>query len=67
MLENSLYGTNLELTYEVKITNKSDVNYYNNEYYWFGDKDTNKEVTLTPTNVKDYLDKTLNYLEEKLF
>ena len=65
MLENSLYGTNLELTYEVKITNKSDVNYYNNEYYWFGDKDTNKEVTLTPTNVKDYLDKTLNYLEEK--
>ena len=65
MQETSLYGTNIELTYEVKITNKSDVNYYNNEYYWFGDKNINKEVTLTPTLVKDYLDKSLTYVKEK--
>ncbi len=63
--EESLYGTNLELTYEVKITNKSDINYYNNRYYWFGEKDENKEVTLTPTDVKDYLDETLTYVAEK--
>ena len=63
--EESLYGTNLELTYEVKITNKSDINYYNKEYYWYGEKNVNKEVTLTPTVVKDYLDQTLTYDEEK--
>lgn len=65
MQEESLYGTNLELTYEVEITNKSDINYYNNEYYWYGEKNDNKEVTLTPTDVKDYLDETLTYIEGK--
>lgn len=65
MQEESIYGTNLELTYEVEITNKSDINYYNNEYYWYGEKNNNKEVTLTPTDVKDYLDETLTYIEGK--
>ena len=65
MQEESIYGTNLELTYEVEITNKSDINYYNNEYYWYGEKNDNKEVTLTPTDVKDYLDETLTYIEGK--
>ena len=65
MAEDSLYGTNLELTYEVKITNKSDINYYNNEYYWYGEKNDNKEITLTPIVVKDYLDQTVTYDAEK--
>ena len=38
-------GATLTLTYGIKVTNTSDVNYYNNEYYWFGDKkDGKKEV-----------------------
>lgn len=65
MQETRLYGTNIELTYEVKITNKSDINYYNDGYYWFGKAEENKEVTLTPIDVKDYLDETLNYVKEK--
>ena len=66
MMEDSLYGANLELTYEVRITNTSDINYYTSEYYIYGDKgDKEKEVTLKPTEVNDYLDKTLKYLEEE--
>lgn len=67
MQETSLYGTNIELTYEVEITNKSDIDYYINEYYWFGKTENvaDKEVTLTPTDVKDYLDETLEYIAEK--
>ena len=63
--DTNTYGTNLELTYEVSITNKSDINYYNNEYYRYGEKVEKKEVTLEPNEVIDYLDKTLTYIEEK--
>ena len=63
--EDSIYGADLELTYEVIITNKSDVNYYYDRYYWFGDKTDNKEVTVKLTDVKDYLDETLTYEKEK--
>ena len=65
MVEESLYGSSLELTYEVRITNTSDVNYYNTEYYVYGQKKDNKEVTLKPIVVKEYLDETLKYEEEK--
>ena len=65
MVEESLYGSSLELTYEVRITNTSDVNYYNTEYYVYGQRKDNKEVTLKPKTVKDYLDETLKYEEEK--
>ena len=57
-------GGTLTLTYNIKLTNTSDVNYYNNEYYWFGDKkDGKKEVTLKIKDFIDYLDKTLEYNE----
>ena len=65
VVEESLYGSNLEITYEVSITNISDVNYYNEDYYKYGEKNKNKEVTLTPNDVRDYLDKTLKYNVEK--
>ena len=65
MVEESLYGSSLELTYEVRITNTSDVNYYNTEYYVYGQRNDNKEVTLKPNVVKEYLDETLKYEEEK--
>ena len=63
--DESIYGSNMEITYQVKVTNTSDLNYYNNNYYWYGEKDTNKEVLFKPTDVKDYLDNTLTYVEEK--
>ena len=66
MVENSLYGSNLELTYDVRITNTSDINYYNNQYYWYGEANRNKEISLTPTTVKDYLDETLKYDAENV-
>lgn len=65
VVEESLYGSNLEITYEVRIANISDVNYYNEDYYKYGEKNANKEVTLTPNTVTDYLDKTLKYNAEK--
>ena len=65
IIEDSIYGSNLELTYEVRIKNNSDINYYNEDYYKYGEKNPNKEVTLTPTDVRDYLDKTLEYDADK--
>ena len=54
-------GANLELTYGIKVTNISDVNYYNNDYYWYGEADSNKEVTLNVQELTDYLDQTLQF------
>ena len=63
--EVNLYGSKLELTYEVRITNLSDINYYDIDYYWYGTPKAKKEVTLTPTEVMDYLDNSLTYEAEK--
>ena len=57
-------GANLELTYGIKVTNNSDVNYYNNNYYWFGEPEANKEVTLDVAEVTDYLENTLQFKAE---
>lgn len=59
--ENIIYGSTLTITYAIKVTNISDVNYYNEWYYWFGEKDENKEITLKVNEVMDYLDETLKY------
>ncbi len=58
-------GATLELTYGISVTNISDVNYYNNDYYWYGEADPNKEVTLNITKITDYLDETLEYKAEQ--
>ena len=65
LAEESIYGSNIEVTYQVKITNTSDLDYYNEDYYNYGVADRNKEVLLKPTEVTDYLDKTLTYVEDK--
>ena len=54
-------GANLELTYNIKVTNISDVNYYNDAYYYYGEADLNKEVTLNVEDLTDYLDDTLQF------
>ena len=51
----------LELTYTIKVTNVSDVNYYNNEYYYYGKAASNKEVTFEVKEIVDYLDETLQF------
>lgn len=61
LVDEYITGSSLELTYGISVTNVSDVNYYNNEYYWFGEANTNKEVTLNISEITDYLDKTLQY------
>ena len=64
IVDNLLHAAELTLTYEVRITNKSELNYYNRDYYYYGIVEKNKEVTLTPTEVYDYLDHTLEYVEK---
>ena len=58
-------GAILELTYGISVINASDVNYYNNEYYWYGEANPNKEVTLNIDEIADYLDNTLEYKADK--
>lgn len=64
LADDMISGANLELTYGIKVTNISDINYYNREYYWYGDPDQNKEVTLDINEISDYLDKTLQFKAE---
>ena len=66
MVEESISGSDVRIAYEIKITNVSDVNYYNEDYYKFGIIDKTKEVTVTPTRVYDYLDTVLKYDPEPL-
>ena len=61
--EDAIYGSTLTLTYNIKVINTSDVNYYNDDYYFYGKADANKEVTMTTDVVYDYMDKTLNYID----
>ena len=56
----TVYGSTLSVSYGIKVTNTSDVNYYTNNYYWFGE-DKTAEVTLQIDKVIDYLDSTLKF------
>ena len=63
--DDMISGAILQLTYAIHVTNTSDVNYYNEEYYFYGDKkDGKKEVTLVLNELVDYLDKTLSYNQD---
>lgn len=65
VLEDIIYSSKLELNYEIRVTNVSDVNYYDDKYYLYGDKNGAHEITLKVNEVTDYLDETLKYLPEK--
>ena len=64
LIEENIYGSTLELKYAIKATNISDVNYYSDNYYMFGDKTNAYEVTLKIDEVTDYLDEALKYEPE---
>ena len=57
-------GATLEVGYEIKAINNSEVDYMSENYYKYGIKEGNV-VTLTPSAVVDYLDKNLGFVEEK--
>lgn len=64
--QETIYGSTLTLTYELRVKNESENNYYETSqdkygyWYMFGDKSNAKLVTLS-TEVDDYLDKYLTY------
>ena len=68
--EDEIYGSELTITYEIVITNNSELDYYENEgsthygwYYKFGYKDSEtKEATIKANEVIDYLDPSLTYV-----
>ena len=68
--EDQIYGTELTLTYEIILTNNSEINYYEEEgsdyygyYYKYGEiTEDAKQVTLTANEVMDYLDPALTYV-----
>lgn len=64
-----IYGSTLEVRYEIAITNNSDVDYIEAEndnhygnYYKYGDKTYAKEKSIKLDKVYDYLDPKLSYL-----
>ena len=58
-------GATLDITYEIKAINKSEVDYMSENYYKYGIIGKNDKVaTLTPSAVVDYLDKNLGFVED---
>lgn len=63
--EESIYGSTVEIKYEIRVKNESDVDYAGENYYYFGDSTGLQEVTLRVDEVIDNLDKTTQYIAEK--
>lgn len=59
-------GATLNVEYEIKAVNQSEIEYVSEDYYKYGKLGTNEQkVTLTPYEIVDYLDKNLA-LDENL-
>lgn len=64
-LDNELIqGATVEVEYEIKVTNNSELDYVSEDFYKYGIKSGN-EVTITPTSIIDYLDKNWGFEDEK--
>lgn len=59
-----LQGAKLEVTYEIKFVNNSEVEYMSENYYKYG-KEEGPKATITPAGVVDYLDKDLGFEQDK--
>lgn len=57
-------GATLEVGYQIKFINNSEVDYMSENYYKYGIQGGNI-VTLTPSAVVDYLDKNLGFEQDK--
>ncbi len=54
--EDQIYSSTVVLTYRIRVTNTSDVDYYNKYYPWFGISDPDQECTLIVDEAYDYFD-----------
>lgn len=64
-LDNELIqGATVEVGYEIKATNNSELDYVSEDFYKYGIQSGNK-VTITPTSIIDYLDKDWGFEAEK--
>lgn len=64
-LDNELIqGATVEVEYEIKVTNNSELDYASEDFYKYGIKSGNV-VTITPTSIIDYLDKNWGFEAEK--
>ncbi|MCI8759885.1 MAG: LPXTG cell wall anchor domain-containing protein [Clostridia bacterium] len=64
-LDNELIqGTTLEVGYEIKAINQSELDYLSEEYYHYGEI-VGPVITITPTTIIDYLDKDWSFDSEK--
>ena len=55
-----LQGSTLEINYSIKLSNSSEVDYNNENYYKYGEKDSDDElVKLKIKSIYDYLDKIM--------
>lgn len=59
-----LEGSTLDVVYEIKYTNNSEIDYMSENYYKYGIKEGNI-VTLTPSGLVDYLDKNYAFEQDK--
>lgn len=50
-----IYGSELEVTYKLTVTNKSEVDYATEKYYKYGKEDENNLVKTIPSKVIDYI------------
>ncbi len=61
-LDNELiHGATLEIGYTMKAKNTSELDYTNEAYYKYGDKDENSIVKITPSILVDYVSNDLTY------
>lgn len=64
-LDNELIqGSTLEVSYEIKATNESEVDYLSEDFYKYG-KVEGPVVTITPSAIIDYLDKDWAFDKDK--
>ena len=60
--ENLVYGSTLKITYKYTVENTGEVNYTDNDFYYYGKKGTS-EVTTRADKIIDYVDNNLMYDE----
>lgn len=54
-----IQGATVEIKYEIKVQNNSEIDYDLKEYYWYGEKKVGEIVKIKASGVYDYLDNTM--------
>lgn len=60
---NYLYGSTLEVTYDIRVLNNSDLNYKTKDYYYYGTHGSvNDEYTVSIDRILYYIDPAMTYM-----